>query len=61
MANAALRGNTLKWPLFGKDNVLPVLRRLQRETIVAHWLSGHQIYSWTHLENKKKRRDGACA
>ncbi len=61
MANAVLRGNTLKWPLFGKDNALPVLRCLQRETIVAHWLNGHQIYSWVHLQNKKKRRDGACA
>ncbi len=58
MANSVLRGNTLKWPLFGKDNALPVL---QRETIVAHWLNRHQIYSWVHLQNKKKRRDGACA
>lgn len=59
MANAVLRGNTLKWSLFEKDNALPVLRRLQRETIVAHWLNRHQIYSWVHLQNKK--RDRACA
>ncbi len=53
MANSVLRGNTLKWPLFGKDNALPVL---QRETHCSPLAQRTPDYSWVHLQNKKKEK-----